>query len=323
MPEINMQRIVVVGGGTGTYQVLTALKSYAVELSAIVTTADSGGSSGVLRSEFGVLPPGDIVRAMVALAEDSGIMKELMNYRFDAGIGLTGHRFGNLLLTALRDIVGSEENAILEAAKLLKLRGAVYPVTLDKVQLCAELEDGTIIKGESAIDKPAHSPRAAIRRVWLEPAAHAYYTAVRALERADGIVLGPGDLYSSVIPNLLVSGIPEAIASSTAKKIYVCNLMTKHGETDGFDVHDFVRTLCRYLSPATLDLVIYNTAPISEQMRERYRLENSKPVEQNLAELKIESIGAPLVRETDIVRHDGAALAKLIVDYLARPVAKT
>src|SRR3990167_1058978 len=214
-----MKKVVVIGGGTGVFTVLSGLKEYEYELSAIVTMADDGGSTGILREEFGILPPGDIRRALVALStSDNKILSDLFNYRFKEGAGLRGHNFGNLLLTALERITGSFSSAIAEAGKILSVEGTVIPVTLEKSRLMAELENGKIIKGEMNIDIPSHDGHLKIKRVWLEPNANLNAEAKRALLEADAIVLGPGDLYTSLMPNLLIKGFREALRASKAKK---------------------------------------------------------------------------------------------------------
>ena len=257
------RRAVVIGGGTGTYTVLMGLKKYPLDLTAIVSTLDSGGSSGRLRDEFGVLPPGDVRQCLLALSNlplEKISLQQLFDYRFNNGAGLRGHSFGNLLLTALTGITGREDLAIAEAAKILDVKGQVLPVTLSKSNLCVRLEDGTIIKGESNIDIRRVRPKLKIADVFLDPAVRIFPSARKAILSADLIILGPGDLYTSVIPNLLVAGVSQAIAKSKGKLVYICNLMTKHGETDGFKVSDFVREIMRYSNQGKkkLNLVLVN-----------------------------------------------------------------
>ncbi|HLD00008.1 MAG TPA: gluconeogenesis factor YvcK family protein, partial [Patescibacteria group bacterium] len=239
-----MKRIVVIGGGTGTYTVLSGLKEYPVHLSAVVAMSDNGGSTGVLRDELGVLPPGDIRRSLIALSESPQIIRDLFNYRFESG-GLEGHSFGNLFLTALEKVTGNFEEAVKEAGKILSIRGDVIPATLHNTHLYAKLEDGTVIEGETNIDIPKHDGRLRIKDVALKPKARVTKSARTAIQEADLIVLSPGDLFTSLIPNLLILGIPEAIRASKAKVVYCCNLTTKHGETNGFTVDDFVSTIER------------------------------------------------------------------------------
>src|SRR3989338_5323647 len=221
------KKITVIGGGTGTYNLLLGLKQYDVSLSAIVTTADSGGSSGQLRDEFGVLPPGDLRRCLIALSENRGdIWRKIFDYRF---AGERENNMGNLIITALTKITGDFPTAIEVAAELLEVKGQVVPATLDDVHLNAELENGQVIYGETNIDIPKHNPELKIKRVFLEPKAFAYKKAIASIMDSDLVVIGPGDLYTSIIPNLLVEGLVAALKATNAKVIYVCNVMTKYG----------------------------------------------------------------------------------------------
>src|SRR3990170_4224119 len=249
-------KIVVFGGGTGIFNLLRGLKRYTSNIVAIVTMMDSGGSSGRLRDEFGHLPPGDVRQALVALSPDdrsSLTLRQLFNYRFSKGEGLEGHTFGNLFITALSEITGGTDKAIREAGRILGIRGVVYPVTLTHSNLVARLEDGSEIVGETNIDIRKEKPGVKIDYVYLDPKAYAYPEVLKEIDTADVIVLGPGDLYTSVIPNLLVEGIAESINYSRAKKVYICNLMTKHGESDSFAASDFVREIRTYLENGKLD----------------------------------------------------------------------
>ena len=314
------KKIVAIGGGTGTYTVLTGLKHHSLDLTAVVTMADDGGSSGRLRDEFGHLPPGDARRCLVALSADrqtNRTLRALFEYRFEKGNGLNGHSFGNLFLTALTELTGSLELAILEASRLLNVRGKVLPVTTDNVRLCATLEDGTLITGERNIDVRMIKPEFGIRQVFLSPEATAYTPVIEEIRNADILVVGPGDLYSSVIPNLLVRGVPEAIRQCKGVRIYVCNLMTKHGETDGFTASRFVSEMCRYLgSPSALDWVVVNTAAFPNELLERYARENAYPIPCDLdlcQELVPNVIQEDLLAGGSLVRHDPGKLARLIM----------
>ncbi|MBI4023169.1 YvcK family protein [Candidatus Berkelbacteria bacterium] len=307
-------RIVTIGGGTGLYVLLQGLRDYDVDLTATVTMTDDGGSTGELRDEFGVLPPGDIRRCIVALSESPELMKELFQYRFQRG-AVAGHSFGNLFITALKEITGSDERAIREAARLLNVRGRVLPVTLDDRQLQATLEDGSVIRGETNIDIPKHNGRLRIRALSLNQPARANPRVLEAIRQADLIVLGPGDLYGSVIANLLVTGIPQAIARSRARVAYVVNLMTKHGETNGFAVHDFVKTIDRYLQPAKLDYVVFSRSRLSPRMRRVYAKSGSEPVrfvQSAIATHPAQFVQAPLAASGNYLRHDSGRLAKVI-----------
>lgn len=310
-----MKKIVTISGGTGSFTLLNGLKKYDIDITAIVPMTDSGGYSGILRSEFGVLPPGDIRRCLIALSE-STLMKDLFQYRFNLGNGLKGHSFGNLFLTALKEITGSEEKAILEASEILKIRGKVNPVTLDNVHLNAELENGEVIKGETNIDIPKHDGNLKIRKLFLEPEARAYYNAVKAIEESDVIVIGPGDLYTSVIPCLLVKGIPEAINNSKSKIFYVCNLMTKFGETNDFTVLDFYNEVRKYLDGRNIDLLIFNDKEIPKDILKNYEKENAYPVKFDIDKLNVNYVKTDLLLVKDIARHDSDKLAKVIVENI-------
>lgn len=312
------KRIVVIGGGTGTYTVLSALKKSSVYLSAIVSMADDGGSTGILREEFGILPTGDVRRALIALSKHPDeLLAKLFNYRFREG-GLDGHNLGNLIITALERICGDFEKALVEASRLLAVEnGEVIPVTLSSVRLLAELENGSVIKGETNIDIPKHDGELAIKRVWLEPDARANHKALKAIKQADLIVIGPGDLYTSVLPNLLARGISEAIEQSKAKKIFICNLMTKYGETHGFVAKDFVSALENYLGEEVLDAVIFNNQKPPEAVLKRYRQERAFFVDPffdkaaGLKKLKVVKTG--LIRKGELIRHDHQKLAEAIL----------
>jgi len=269
-----MHRIATIGGGTGTFILLSALKEHPVDLAAIISMADDGGSTGVLRDQYGVLPPGDVRRALVALSESSNTMRDLFNYRFRAG-GLRGHNFGNLFISALEKVTGNFASALHETSLILNISGEVVPVTLDNVRLCARLERGKIVRGETNIDIPSLPRSEPIKEVWLEPEARLNPSVKRVLHSADMIVLGPGDLYTSIIPNLLVNGIAKEIKRSKAIKVYVCNLMTKAGETDNFTGEDFVKEIEKYLGKNVLDYVIFNNKKPSPEILRRYKRERS------------------------------------------------
>jgi uncharacterized cofD-like protein len=311
--------VVVVGGGTGSYTVLSGLRQLAVQLTAVVSMADDGGSSGRLRDEFGHLPPGDVRRCLVALSGDSSaVVRRLFEYRFERGNGLGGHSFGNLVLTALTELTGRTDLAITEAARLLGVRGDVVPVTLAGTCLCAEREDGSLLRGESRIDLQLVPSRARIRSVFLDPPAIANPAALAAISSADVVVIGPGDLYTSILPNLLVKGVPGAIKYSSAVKIYVCNLMTKRGETDGYRASDFVREVQRYLGSQTaIDHVIVNDpARFPAHLLQRYAEEHAFPVEPDLErceELGVRPYLDELAAAGSLLRHDSTRLANGIM----------
>lgn len=278
MAKLQKKKVAVIGGGTGTFVVLSALKNYPVELTAIISMADDGGSTGMLRDQYGVLPPGDARRALVALSESSETLRELFNYRFHKG-SLAGHSFGNIFLSALEQLKGNFGAAVKEASLVLNVKGRVLPVTLSDVRLFAELADGKVLKGETNIDIPRTKVRAKIKKVWLSPGAKINPEAKEAILRADLIVIGPGDLYTSLIPNLLVRGMPEAIKKSRAKKVFVCNLMTKFGETHGFRAEDFLREIEKYLGRGVLDLAIFNNKRPHPKVLARYKKERAEFIE--------------------------------------------
>ena len=312
-----MKKIVVIGGGTGVFTVLIGLKEHPFYLSAIVTMADDGGSSGVLREEFGILPPGDLRRALVALSSESHILANLFNYRFENGVGLKGHNFGNLFLTALERITGDFNKAIQEAAKILGIKGKVIPVTLDYTRLFARLENDFLVVGESNIDVPKHDGNLFIREVFLNPKPKANKEALKAIKEADFIIIGPGDLYSSIIPNFLVKGIKEVIQKSKAKKVYICNMMTKYGETNNFTAEDFFATLERYLGKNVIDYFLVNIEKPKPLYLNQYKTEKAELVNYDRKILnswkKPKVIFARLLRKGPLLRHDPEKIAKTIL----------
>ncbi len=315
-----MKKIVVIGGGSGTFMLLKGLKKYSSDLTSIVTMFDSGGSTGKLRDEFGYLPPGDIRRGILALAPESSetrILRELFNYRFTKGDSLGGHNFGNILLTALKDITGDELAAIEEASRLFNIKGRVLPVTLDNCQLCAELENGEIIFGETNIDIPKHNSNIKIKRIFLNSKAHVLPDVIGTILDADIIVIGPGDLFSSIIPNLLVEGVVNAIKNSTAKKVFVCNVMTKQGETNNFTTSDFLEKLEEYLGRGVIDYFIINNKKCSKDLLSKYTEENAEQVniDDKILERKdIKIIKGDFIHEVEIIRHDSNKIAKVIME---------
>lgn len=316
---LSEKRVVVIGGGTGIIPVLHALKHEVRHLSAVVTMADDGGSTGILREEFGVLPPGDIRRVLIALSSsDQSLLSKLFSYRFEEGTGLTGHAFGNLMLTALERVSGNFETAIEEAQKLLGAKGSIIPVTLDSTHLVAELEDGTLVRGETNVDVPRHDGTLKIKKVWLEPAAHVNPRAKTAMLGADTIVIGPGDLYTSIIPNLAVRGMREALQKSNAIKIYFVNLLTKFGETNAFTAQDFLRAIEPYLGEHVLDYVMVNTAKPSLKRMKPYLLERASFVEPNIISPagKPIPILADLLRPQGLIRHDAEKIKNVLGSLL-------
>ena len=315
-----MKKVVVIGGGTGSYTVLKGLKNHNLDIVAIVSMSDDGGSSGILRDEFGVLPPGDLRKCIVALSESTETMKEIFQYRFKNGC-LQGHNLGNLLITALGDITGDYETAVEEVSKILNIKGQVLPVTFSNCRLCAELENGDIIVGETNIDIPKHDGNLKIKNIFLKPEAAANMKAIEAISNADLIVIGPGDLYSSVLCNLVVKGVSDAIRNSNAKKVYICNLMTKFGETNNFMVSDFVKEIENYLGKGVLDYVIFNNSEMDANLLKQYENENAYPVRLDLEEasrLNVSLILENVITQPILIRHDSEKLANEILKILEK-----
>lgn len=321
-------RVVAIGGGTGLATLLRGLKRYVhaegpwsiSDLGAIVTVTDEGGSSGVLRREFGVLPPGDIRNCIVALAEEEPILSQLFAYRFDSESTLGGHSLGNLLLTALADLRGGFYSAIRDASEVLAIRGSIYPSTLSDVRVRALLEDGSELVGERAIsgDKlsdqppPAH-PR--IRRLFLDPEdVDPLPEAISEIEQADLIIIGPGSLYTSVLPNLMIRGLREAIANAKALTIYVCNVMTQPGETEGFSAEDHLRAIVEHAG-LVADAILLNGTRPSESMLEVYARKGQRFVEHDpdqVRELGSTPFFGDVIAESNYLRHDSHALAETV-----------
>lgn len=301
---MDRKEVVVIGGGTGTFTVLSALKKYSLHLTAIVSMADDGGSTGKLRDEYGVLPPGDVRRALVALGDGEGTLRELFNFRYKKG-SFKGHSFGNVFLSTLEQMTGSFARAVEVAGELLHIRGAVVPVTLQSVRLNARLSDGTFLRGESKIDL-SYGARAAIAKIWLTPRASLNPKARAAILSADMIVIGPGDLFTSIVPNLLVRGMPEALKKSRARKLYVGNIMTKRGETDGFTAKDFLEVLSRYLGKDGLDSALFNNRRPPEKALVRYKKEGAEIVSlKGLTSTRnFHIVRADLLAEGRLARHD-------------------
>ncbi len=321
-------RIVAIGGGTGLSTLLRGLKRYVpspgasavrgsleVEITAVVTTTDDGGSSGRLRREFDVLPPGDIRNCMVALSEDEALLSRLFNYRFAAGRGLKGHSFGNLFLTALTDLTGDFPQAVRLSSEILASRGRIFPCTDSHVRLEATLANGRTVSGETKISRT----RSRIAEIRLIPEhCRPLQATLDALAEADLITLGPGSLYTSIVPNLLVHGVAEAIEASPAAKAYFVNLMWQPGETIGFTAADHVEAILRHArGRRVVDYVIVNTKLVPPALLQKYAKERSKPVisdTERLEAMGLKVVGAPLALETNLVRHDPGAAASIAIE---------
>lgn len=311
-----MPKVTIIGGGTGIFSVLSGLRDYPVDLTAVISMADDGGSTGILREEFGILPPGDVRRALVALSQaDNRLLSDLFNYRFEEG-SLKGHPFGNIMLTALERLTGDFEEALREAGRILNITGSVVPVTLDNIRLCAELEDGQIIKGESNIDIPKHDPNLKIKKVYLSPRARGNKNAIKTILSADLIIIGPGDLFTSIIPNILVGGVAHAVKKSRAKKVFIISAMTKPGETNDFSAQDFLSSLEKYLGQGILDYIIVNTKRPSFLRLKNYESEGKKIVELGNLSKKPIPIFGDFIRSSGFVRHDPEKLAKVIISLI-------
>jgi len=312
------KHIVCLGGGNAMPKaVLAGLKNYPLRISVICAMLDSGGSSGRLRRDYDIVSPGDIRRALIALAHTSPVIEKLFTYRFEVG-ELSGHNFANLLITALELSTNDYGKAINELRKILNVPHQVLPVTLDKSNLCALLENGKIIKGETNIDIPKHDGNLKIKKIYLEPEARAFPKAVEAIKEGDLVVIGPGDLYSSLAQILLVKGISESILKSKAKIVYICNLMTKYGETNNFSVLDFTNEIENYLG-GSLDYVIYNNFSPEKGRIENYKKSHSELMElvkvnENLPEEKF--IGENLLYKKGPIEHDPEKVAKVLMNLI-------
>ena len=311
-------KVVAIGGGQGLSHLLLGLKEYTANLTAIVTVADSGGSSGRLREEFNIVAPGDIRNCLVALADAPALLGELFQYRFAEGDGLKGHNFGNLFLTAMVQISkGDFKKAVEESSKVLAIRGKVIPSTVHNVHLVAEYMDGTTTQGEAKIPH-SNTP---IKRLSLIPEdATPTDDALTAIAQADIIVMGPGSLYTSILPNLIINGMKEAITAASAYKIYVCNVMTQLGETDAFTASDHVRVLLEHTGPKLVDACIINDAVVSnEEALNRYYKENSYPVAADADRIKamgIKVIATDLLSVANYVRHDSKKLTQALIKLI-------
>ncbi len=329
----NEVKIAVIGGGSGSFTMLSSLKKYTTQIAAIVSMADDGGSTGVLRDEHGTLPPGDVRQCLVALS-DSPKVRDLFEYRFDAGT-FSGHSFGNVLLTALEKITGDFSQAVETAAEILRIRGTVIPATLDNIRLKMEWADKSLIlHGERVIDAEyfQHDPRRA--ELSLEPQAAANPMAIAAIEQADIVVIAPGDLYTSLGPLLVIDGIGEALQRSKAKKVYVANLVSKKGQTDGFTVSDHAAEIERFAGVDFLDYVLYNQQAPTEEIAKRYEEEGGyvtiadidklsgqhyEPVGGNFLGAMATNNGADtLIGKRSLIRHDSTAVAKSILELYRR-----
>ena len=312
--------ITVIGGGTGLSVLLRGMKQITNNCAAVVTSADDGGSSGRLRQELGIIPPGDFRDCLVALADTEPLMEKLMQYRFKGNNQLSGHNFGNLFIAAMSDIVGDMESGLKETSEILKVRGKVIPSTMEYVDLVAEMKDGRVIRGESNIPKAC----GIIDNIYMTPRyATATAGAIDAIANSDILIFGPGSLYTSVMPNLLVNEIKQTVLRSKAVKIYICNVMTQPGETDNFSATDHVKELIKYMdNKQFLDYVIVNSQlNIQSDILEKYALQGAYPVANDSKELEnwgIKVISANLISQDNLIRHNPEKLARTVISLIYR-----
>jgi uncharacterized cofD-like protein len=288
-----MKKVVVIGGGTGNFVILRGLKKFDVDLTAVVSMADDGGSTGILRDELGVLPPGDVRQCLVALSDSSRLLRSLMNYRFENG-NLGGHSFGNLLLSALEKVTGSFEKAVEEAGKILYIKGKVLPVTTHQVRLKMILNDRKVLEGEREVYLSQEIDKG-YKSIFLEPYPRVNPRVLDEIKNADLVVIGPGGLHTSIIPNLLVEGISEALCKTGAKRVFVVNLMNRKGQTTGYQVSDYIRVVVSYLGEDCLDYILVNNKKPADMLIERYS-EEGEIVENDLKE-------DPRVMSADLLGH--------------------
>ncbi|MGI6262380.1 MAG: gluconeogenesis factor YvcK family protein [Succiniclasticum sp.] len=314
----NGPAVTVVGGGTGLSTLLRGMKYITGNCTAVVTVADDGGSSGRLRQELGIIPPGDLRNCLVAMADREPLMERVMQYRFKGDSALAGHSLGNLFLAAIAETEGGMEEGLKAASQILKIRGHVIPSTLSNIQIRADMADGTSVLGESEITNAGKK----IVRLHMVPAdAPATKSAVQAIRDADVLIFGPGSLYTSVLPNLLVPGIREAVLASKAFKIYICNVMTQPGETDGYGAYDHVKALIDHVGKQFLDYVIVNDQDISDEQKRMYRAKGQEyvtPDIQKIEQLGIKPIPTRLISKEDMVRHDPQKLAMVLISLIYR-----
>lgn len=308
--------VVVIGGGTGLSVLLRGIKKTTDNITAVVSVADDGGSSGRIRDDLGIVPPGDLRRCLVALAETEPLMEKLFQHRFGGSGGLAGHNFGNLFLAAMTDVLGDVEQALAESSKVLAVRGRVLPATSEAARIIATLSDGSIVEGESKIPLCGQC----IDHVRLAPEdVLPVPRAIEAIGQADACILGPGSLYTSVLPNLLVRGIADELRRTKAVKIYICNVMTQPGETDGYSAARHVKAIIDHVGPGVIDYVVVNVQEVAPALKERYAAQGAAPVEPDIEaveKLGVRAVKANIINETDLVRHDPEKLSRTIMDMV-------
>jgi len=311
-----VKKVVVMGGGTGNFTVLRGLKNHPLELSAIVSMADDGGSTGILRDELGVLPPGDVRQCLVALSDSSRMMRSLMNYRFENG-GLGGHSLGNLILSALEKVTGSFERAVEEMGRILYIKGKVIPVTMHQVRLKMILKDRKVLEGEKEIYL-SHEIDKGYSKIYLEPFPKPNPQALSEVMNADLVVLGPGGLHTSIIPNLLVEGVGDALTKTQAKKVFICNLMNRKGQTTGYKVSDYLNEIVRYLGKDVFDYILVNNQIPDQALIEKYA-EEGDLVKNDLSDSRV--ISANLLGELTEVKK-GDIMKRSLIRHNSKQVTK-
>jgi uncharacterized cofD-like protein len=324
------KNIITIGGGTGSFTVLSGLKNYPINLSAIVSMTDDGGSTGVLRDELGVLPPGDVRQCLVALSDSSDALRRLFNYRFESG-SFKGHSFGNLFLSALEKTSHGFQKGVEEASKILNVKGEVIPVTESDVKLVMKLKNKKVLNGENEINRNYEVEETGIEKYFLSPKPKPNKKALAAIKQADAIIIGPGNLYCSVLPNLLVKEISVAIKKSKAQVIFICNLFNKKGKTEKFGLDDYVKAVEKYIGKNRIDYVVYNAQKPPRELVEKYVKKSEKPIyfnNKNSRKYKVIrakilgdkiykfSKSDPMPSERSFIRHDSAKLAKTIMFIL-------
>jgi len=315
-----MKKIVVIGGGTGNFVVLRGLKKYDVDLTAIVSMADDGGSTGILRDDLGVLPPGDVRQCLVALSDSSRLMRSLMNYRFENG-NLGGHSFGNLLLSALEKVTGSFEKAVEEAARILYIKGKVLPVTIHQTRLKMILNNRKVLEGEREIYLSKDIDKG-YKSIYLEPYPKVNPRVITEILNCDLVVVGPGGLHTSLIPNLLVQGVSDAIANTQAKKVFIANLMNRKGQTTGYKVSDYIKELSHFFEKDVFDFIILNTRKPQDNLIQMYSdegdlvkndLDDARVIHADVLGEPIEQPKGDLLIKRNLIRHDSTKLADAIM----------
>lgn len=324
-----MKKIITIGGGTGTFNLLLGLKKYGFDISAIVSMADSGGSNKVIRDEFGILPTSDVRQCLVALADEGGgdsqnLMRKLFMYRFSEGKGIKGMTFGNLFMAALTDILGNQMEAIRKTGNILKIKGRVIPVTKSDSSLIAEYENGLKVVGEHNIDEPKHNGKLKIKKIYLDPVSAANPEAISAIKNADFIIIGPGDLYTSLMVNFAVDGVARAVKNTKAKIVYIMNIMTSFGETYGLSASSHIEIVEKYILERKLDYILLNSKKLPDDIIKKYEKANDYPVKDDLDKSDKRVIRADFlsgekpkkdkadVLQRSLIRHSGEKIARAI-----------